>query len=304
VNDPIVCTHQNGYRAVVNKRHHPGTWGFSIFAYVVVTFAWSWGLWTFIALTPSLIPHSRPWSLVYVGALCGPLVGAVIANLHLSGGSGAGSILANFRRTTCGLHEYLFAILFPPAAWIVSSLIQHGQFSFDRPLWVLLTIWAKMLVRGGPLTEEVGWRGFLLPQLLQRMNLFWATMILIPVWAVWHLPLWWLPGLPHHNWSFALFLLLLAPTTVIFSWLYVSSGHRVWLPILCHTSINFALFFTWVVPNQKGGNAFYLLLGFFWVAAVALLCLKRELWFARVADRRLSRQAQCREELLTKGYVT
>src|SRR6185369_15669600 len=37
--------------------------------------------------------------------------------------------------------------------------------------------------------EEIGWRGFLYPRLRQRHGLLAASLIVVPFWAFWHLPL-------------------------------------------------------------------------------------------------------------------
>lgn len=41
---------------------------------------------------------------------------------------------------------------------------------------------------GGPIGEEPGWRGYLLPAFAERMGLFWAAVAVGVVWAVWHGP--------------------------------------------------------------------------------------------------------------------
>ena len=42
--------------------------------------------------------------------------------------------------------------------------------------------------------EEFGWRGYLQPQLEKRMHSVHATLIIVFVWAFWHIPLWFVPG--------------------------------------------------------------------------------------------------------------
>ena len=43
-------------------------------------------------------------------------------------------------------------------------------------------------------TEEFGWRGFLQPQLEKKIHSIPATLIIVFIWAFWHLPLWFIPG--------------------------------------------------------------------------------------------------------------
>ena len=48
---------------------------------------------------------------------------------------------------------------------------------------------ALLLVFSGPIGEEIGWRGFALPRLLEKYSALSASLILGSVWAIWHLPL-------------------------------------------------------------------------------------------------------------------
>jgi membrane protease YdiL (CAAX protease family) len=55
--------------------------------------------------------------------------------------------------------------------------------------------------------EEPGWRGFALPRLQERYGPVWATLILAPLWAGWHLPLFQMKGWSSANpWQFLLIL--------------------------------------------------------------------------------------------------
>jgi membrane protease YdiL (CAAX protease family) len=272
-----------------------------ISVFLIVTFAWSWGIWGAMRAMPSLTPHSHAWGFIYVAALCGPLIGAFVASLLNAGFTGIREWLRCLAVPRVHWAVYLLAIAFPPAIWILSAFIERGQFSFGQSWMVLLVVWAKMLIRGGPLTEEVGWRGFLLPRLMRRMNLFWASVVIMAVWGIWHLPLWFVPGLPHTNWSFGLFMLFVAPLTLLFSWFYVKGSGSVWLPILFHTSINFSLYFSWIEPGERSGPAFYFLDGIFWVLAVVMVLCNRQLWFSRPARKEVA-SISGQQDLVAKPY--
>jgi membrane protease YdiL (CAAX protease family) len=61
---------------------------------------------------------------------------------------------------------------------------------------------------GGPVNEEPGWRGFALPRLQHRYGHVWTTVILGPLWAAWHLPLFQVSGWSRASpWQFFLLLL-------------------------------------------------------------------------------------------------
>lgn len=61
---------------------------------------------------------------------------------------------------------------------------------------------------GGPLNEEPGWRGFALPRLQERYGPVMATIILAPLWAAWHFPLFQIQGWSSATpWQFLLILI-------------------------------------------------------------------------------------------------
>src|SRR5882762_8530004 len=149
----------------VIKRLRSGIRGFPACWFVVVTFSWSWGMWAILRLNPSLRPFSRAWSYIYVAGLSGPLVAAVLASFLIYGTDGLRALLTRLFLARTSPAWFALAILLAPALWIVAEKIGHHAPGFVASPIVMLVIWAKMLVRGGPLTEEIGWRGFLLPLL-------------------------------------------------------------------------------------------------------------------------------------------
>jgi len=92
------------------------------------------------------------------------------------------------------------------------------------------------MIVGGPLGEELGWRGYLLPHLLRRHAPITATLILLPFWLGFHLPLmltipdrygvWWM--------------LTLTGFAFTMTWLHLRSGGSVLLAIVFHAVANTA----------------------------------------------------------------
>lgn len=93
------------------------------------------------------------------------------------------------------------------------------------------------------LFEEIGWRGFLVPELAKITN-FWKTSVISGViWAVWHFPLiifvseeFDFAGIPT---PFALVVFTLSLVAVSFSmaWLRMASG-SLWIAVIMHGSHN------------------------------------------------------------------
>jgi uncharacterized protein len=106
----------------------------------------------------------------------------------------------------------------------------------------ILIVFAVTLLFGGPLGEEIGWRGWLLPTLQVRLSPLLSSLIIGLVWGLWHLPLHLRglydgamgPGLPG-------FLLRIASScllAVLFTWLYDRARGGLLVVILLHTSVN------------------------------------------------------------------
>jgi len=91
----------------------------------------------------------------------------------------------------------------------------------------------------GAFGEELGWRGFVLPRLLARLDAVRASLLLGAVAALWHLPLYLLePPLPQ---SLGLFLGLaaMAPAqAIIMIWIYQHTRGSLLLMVLFHASGN------------------------------------------------------------------
>jgi membrane protease YdiL (CAAX protease family) len=102
-----------------------------------------------------------------------------------------------------------------------------------RFLLPLLAIWPNIL--GGPLEEEFGWRGFLLPRLSARIGNTLATLCVGILWASWHLPM-----MLARVWdvSFWYYLPLIVALSVFTSLAYFATGRSILGPIIAHYVFN------------------------------------------------------------------
>jgi uncharacterized protein len=103
-------------------------------------------------------------------------------------------------------------------------------------LVVLLT-----LLIGGPLAEELGWRGFAPDRLQARWNPLVASLVLGSIWAVWHVPLFFVPrtvqntmGIDH----FWLFFLSIVSLAILITGVYNHTHQSILAAILLHFMFN------------------------------------------------------------------
>jgi uncharacterized protein len=91
----------------------------------------------------------------------------------------------------------------------------------------------------GPLGEELGWRGFLLPRLLQKNSALRASVILGVIWGLWHLPLYY-KSWEATPWKAPNFLLGVICFSVLLAALYVGTRGNLLLCIIMHWMFNAA----------------------------------------------------------------
>jgi membrane protease YdiL (CAAX protease family) len=132
--------------------------------------------------------------------------------------------------------------------------------------------------------EELGWRGYALPRLGARIGLGAASLVIGVIWAVWHLPLFFIPGIETTGQSFPLYALGVIALSVAIAWLYANTNGSLFLTMLMHSAINNTKD---IVPTgaRPPGNPFSLsasLMG--WITA-ALLWICAGYWLLRLGRR-------------------
>lgn len=181
-----------------------------------------------------------------LGLVLGVLVPAAVAAVFTWKESGTlRPLWSQVVRWRVGAPWYAAALGLPVAliavALLVSSWITGEGAAEDRitgvavPLYLLLFV----LVIGGP--EEPAWRGYALPRLQERFDALTASIVMGGVWALWHLPLWFLPGTPQSGSPFVWFAVMSLGLCVIYTWMYNGTGGSVVVVMVFHAAWNLAL---------------------------------------------------------------
>lgn len=115
-------------------------------------------------------------------------------------------------------------------------------------LWFVPIAFLYILVLMGPLGEEAGWRGFALPILLKHNSPIKASIILGCMWALWHLPLFFIEGttqkaLLMHGFTLAImsYFIYTVMISVLITLLFTASGGSTFSSIVIHTMGNLTL---------------------------------------------------------------
>ena len=211
-----------------------------------------------------LVPGLRDWIVSGAPAAWGPLVGAVTMALVRGGPTGLWALLRRGLVVRIGWRWYFVIFLTFPllvggatlAAWAVGEPL-----SATEPMLVPLLIpvgFLYILVLGGPLQEEFGWRGTLLDPPQARLGALWASVCVGAVWAIWHLPLFLFPNDvgPYYDRPFLGTLVTLVLISVLFTWVWNNTGGSVFAVMLFHTMFNLS---HWVFPGLENDLAGLLL---------------------------------------------
>ena len=84
----------------------------------------------------------------------------------------------------------------------------------------------------------MGWHGYILDPLEARLGPWLANLVLGVIWAVWHLPLFFIPGSGLGDAPWLAFMLFTTGYSWFFSWIRATSGKRAFSGIYAHGLIN------------------------------------------------------------------
>jgi len=171
-----------------------------------------------------------------------------------------------------------------PEAPLVAIAVSVGAMGGPAPalsVAVLGTIaveFVRVLFLGGPLEEELGWRGFALPRLQSRFSAWNAALLLGLAWGLWHIPLYFVPGTGQSESAAAAggapfvigaFVVWTMGLSVLFGWLYNRTGGSLLVMLLLHASVNVGSFVPAAVGSAGAAATVYALVT--WVVAVLVV---------------------------------
>jgi membrane protease YdiL (CAAX protease family) len=230
-----------------------------------LAFVISWGLIVMLA-GPGNMPIDAEQSqkllpLLYTMMLIGPGAAGLLMTGMVHGKAGFKRLRAQLVLWRVGIRWYVYALLTAPVIASVILLIlsrfspefDPGIFSSGENAGILLTgIFTGLMVG---LFEEIGWSGFIIPQMRKRHSILTTGLIVGLLWGAWHFILFWEKD------SFSGTLPLLIILGRLFAWLPPFRVFMVWIldrtgsllmVILTHASLVFTT--TVLVPMTLSGK--------------------------------------------------
>jgi membrane protease YdiL (CAAX protease family) len=219
----------------------------SLLGFFALTFLVTWTCFVAaVALSNDLPPGAglRPGvrALILLGTFAPALV-ALTLTARARGTAGVRALLGHLIEWRVGSRWYVFAVGYMAAIRLTAALghrVATGVwplFSFDG-WYLMVAATALSTVVGGQAGEEIGWRGYALPRLAARLGLGGASVVLGAIWAIWHLPLFYLRGADTYGQSFPAYLLQVTAVSVAMAWLYWRTRGSLLLVMLMHAAVN------------------------------------------------------------------
>ncbi|MDQ2052184.1 type II CAAX endopeptidase family protein [Natronolimnohabitans sp. A-GB9] len=143
---------------------------------------------------------------------------------------------------------YLIVLVGFPVVFVGASTAIYAVLTGYEPdlgvlperAWIVLFFLVFQILYAG-LGEELGWRGFALPRLQDRYNALMASLIIGFFWALWHLPLFFQPDSYQAQMGPLIYLIDTFTISILFTWLYNSTGGSVLIATLFHGVFNTTL---------------------------------------------------------------
>ena len=262
-----------------------------LLTYFVLTYTATWICWTAAGVISRRDPAPAPSLAALASAL--QLLGTFVPGLiaiawtnRTEGREATAAMLGRIFQWRVGARWYVFAVSYIATIKLLVAVVHRVALGawprFGQEAWyvmvgaILISTWAQA-------GEEIGWRGYALPRLTDRVGLAPASVILGVIWASWHLPLFFYPGSDTLGQSFPLYLMQVTALSVTAAWLYWRTQGSLLLVMLLHAAVNNTKdIVPSVVPGATDPFAFStsfvarLTVVFLWMAAAYFLFRMRQ----------------------------
>lgn len=251
---------------------------YEVIVYLITTFLFTWIFWG-IAFTSTSLSLNGLFRIV--GSFM-PSIMSIIFTGYYHGVNGIKKLLKKLTIWRINPFFYAFAFLYTAMSIYIPSFICSiigvnykihinnyvSGFQLTSPLMILICFFAAMIF-GGPVGEELGWRGFVLPKLQKKVNPLISSIILGTIWASWHIPMFYF-HVTGYDISFISYLLETIWLTTLFTWLYNNTKGSLLIIILYHSFDNFimAICFNDFMKNFNIYSVIFWIIGL-----IVLLCI-------------------------------
>jgi membrane protease YdiL (CAAX protease family) len=241
--------------------------------FFILAFTLSWFVWgSYIAEQQGLIPFHLPEASFAYFALT---LAVIIMAWAVGGRTEITEIFSHILRWRVGIQWYVVAILTPIFLTLVAAVTyqvrsRHNTVGADMTLGAAV-IYAFTFGAKAWITEEVAWRGFVLPRLQARYGAVIAGLILGVMWGLWHTPLFFINGTGQSHWPYLGFIIFAVAESVLITWVYNKSHQSVLLTAIFHAVTDAALAYSGLITANH--DAFWVTVVIYVLAAIVVVVL-------------------------------
>ncbi|MEI6088486.1 MAG: type II CAAX endopeptidase family protein [Bacteroidota bacterium] len=270
-----------------------------VITFLLITFALSSIFYFLIIHTGKL---GSGFGLYVTGLMWCPGISALITSLIV--GRKIAELGWQWGKTNYQLRSYLIPLLYAFIAYIIIWSFGWGGFynqdfvtqiskSFGwTQLPTGLIIFLYFIFTGlygmagsasSALGEEIGWRGFLVPELSKTFNYTKTSLITGVVWSIWHYPILifadYNSGTPYW-YGLTCFTVLVISISFVFTWFRLKSN-SLWTAVILHASHNLFIQSIFTPLTKDTGNTKYFIDEFGVVLPIVCLCFAIYFWTRR-----------------------
>ncbi len=197
---------------------------------------------------PGTAHYLAAWSPNMAAAL---LIGFMV------GSRGLGAWVRGWAKWRVGFGWYLAALSPIAIAFLEIAIVALFGGKLEPSRWrfssefALTLVWLMVMGASG---EEGGWRGFAQPLLQSRLPIPVASVLVGVMWALWHIPGYFVTGLLNTEIPFWRFAALIVANAVVMGWIVNGSGGSLLLASLYHFSLNASTLIAGCVLHTRVGT--------------------------------------------------
>jgi len=254
--------------------------------YFLITYGFTWLFWISEALAARgllgssilvdflLSPHNP--------AAWGPFVSAILLTFWYEKGRGVIGLLkrgVDYRfAKVWWAPTFLLCPIIVGGALLMAILLGEGipELYWISSPFLIVVSFVVILLTGGPLQEEFGWRGYALPRLQGRFNALVSSIILGFMWGLWHLPYFFIGTEITYAYGIIPQIFSAILLSILLTWLFNNTGGSILVSLIFHNMFNWSMDIIPALRTQMGGP-FYLIFLIATVLAVVIIWRPKKL---------------------------
>jgi uncharacterized protein len=280
--------------------------GHPLITFFVLTYTLTWAIESPLVFLTDSVTDTQNLVLVLLASNV-PSVVAIVLTAIVFGRGALRKLLGRLLIWRVNPLWYLVVLLGPVALTggvvLLNALMGGAALSLGMPLLGAAIFLAISIFPGSAMGEEIGWRGYALPRLQSRMSALSASLLLAPIWGLWHLPLW-LQGDPVKTPIFYVaFFAAVFPMSVLLTWVYNSTGGSLLMVVLLHATVNLPI--TLVIDDlgTRGRVPSLLYFGLLVVAAIVVILVAGPKHLSRKHRKQEEEQGAAEPAVAAPGVV-